>query len=145
MTFDRVHHVAYTVENLDEYVDMFEKLLGKEPSNVLTLEDADYKVAVFDLEGILIEVQTPLENPDPSSPGEEMKNFLDSWGDGLNHVAYEVQDIEKAKEEFEEMGFEMDEKGPEIAPSFPEFRIIDLKEESTKGIYFQLVDSKGKE
>lgn len=143
MKFERVHHVAYTVDDLDKYVEMFEELLGKETSNVLTLEDADYKVAVFDLEGILIEVQQPLDDPDPSSPGAEMKAFLDRRGSGLNHVAYEVEDLEMAAEEFEKLGIETDEEGPEIAPSFPEFRIVDLKEGTTGDIYFQLVDSKG--
>lgn len=144
MKFERVHHVAYTVDDLDKYIDMFEKLLGKGPSNILTLDDAHYKVAVFDLEGILIEVQQPLDDPDPSSPGAEMKAFLDRQGNGLNHVAYEVDDLERATEEFEKLGIESDPEGPEIAPSFPEYRIIDLKEETTGDIYFQLVDSKGK-
>lgn len=144
MKFERVHHVAYTVDDMDEYIDMFEKLLDKEPSNVLTIEDADYKVAVFDLEGILIEVQQPLDDPDPSSPGGEMKALLDRRGNSLNHVAYEVEDLERATKEFEKLGIETGQEGPVIAPSFPEYRIIDLKKKSTGDIYFQLVDSKGK-
>lgn len=144
MTFDRVHHIAYTVKDLDDYLPLFQNLLGQEPQNILSIEDAEYKVAVFDLGGILLEVQQPLDDPTEGSPGFEMKEFLNRQGDGLNHVAYEVEDLDEIMGELEKLDIEADPEGPVIAPSFPEYRILDLKEKSTKGIYFQLVDSKGK-
>lgn len=136
--FDRVHHVAYTVRDLGEYREFFGETLEMEEEAVREMPDAGYRAAVFRVGETLIEVQEPIDN-------EGMEAFLDEHGSGLNHVAYEVPDMDAAVERLGEKGIvpDPDWHGGEAieAPTFPGCLLLDMDEDSSEGIYIQLVET----
>jgi len=137
--FDRVHHVAYTVRDLEEYREFFGETLEMTEEAVREMPEAGYNAAVFRVGETLIEVQEPTDN-------EGMEAFLDEHGNGLNHVAYEVPDMDAAVETLGEKGIvpdsEWGEGGEPIeAPTFPGCLLLDMDEESADGIYLQLVET----
>ena len=131
---DKVHHIAYTVDDIDAYRSFFADTLEMEEVDYRVMPEDEYKAAVYDIGGVYIEVQEPLGH-------EEMEKFLDEQGNGLNHVAYEVDDIESSLETLEnDKGIIRDWDEPVIAPTFPDCKLIDMDEQTSEGIYLQLVE-----
>ncbi|RBI60323.1 hypothetical protein DMJ13_18510 [halophilic archaeon] len=131
--FDKVHHIAYTVDNLDAYKTLFGDTLSMGAVTTREMPDAGYKAAVYRVGETYIEVQEPIDH-------EEMETFLAEQGNGLNHVAYEVDDIDEAVATCERRGIEAAWDEPIVAPTFPDCRLIDMETETTDGIYLQLVE-----
>lgn len=132
--FENVHHVAYTVDSLDSYRSFFGDILEMDEVDYREMPEDGYKAAVYDVGGVYIEVQEPLGN-------EEMEEFLEEQGSGLNHVAYEVDDMDTALENLEEeKGIERDWDEPIVAPTFPDCELIDMEPDTSRGIYLQLVE-----
>lgn len=131
--FENVHHVAYTVDDLDRYEELFGETLIMESVAIREMPDAGYKATVYRVGETYIEVQEPIDH-------EEMEAFLAERGNGLNHVAYEVDDIEEAVAECEDRGIEAAWDEPIVAPTFPDCQLIDMDAETADGIYLQLVE-----
>lgn len=143
--FEQVHHVAYTVDDLDSYQTFFGDVLEMEQVDYREMPEDGYKAAVYDVGGVYIEVQEPLDSEEMEGLGkdinEEMDEFLEEQGSGLNHVAYEVEDIDDALETLEEeKGIEREWDEPVVAPTFPDCKLIDMDSETSQGIYLQLVE-----
>ncbi len=97
-----LHHVGLVVRDLDKVAKRYE-LLGIGPWKASGVEVADrkykgktvtnikLKLRMADVRPLRIELIQPLEGSSPWS------DFLDEHGEGIMHVAYLVQDIEKAK------------------------------------------------
>ena len=104
----RVHHIGIAVKNLEESVALFEDLLGVKPH----LEEAPcQKVneAVFEVgDGMEIDLL------EPTGPESAVAKFLESRGEGLHHIALEVDDINNELKNMEKKGFRLiDEEGRE--------------------------------
>ena len=104
----RVHHIGIAVKNLEESVALFENLLGVKPH----LEEAPcQKVneAVFVVgDGMEIDLL------EPTGPDSAVAKFLESRGEGLHHIALEVDDINHELKAMEKKGFRLiDEDGRE--------------------------------
>ncbi len=143
--FDQVHHVAYTVDDLDSYETFFGDVLEMEQVDYREMPDDGYKAAVYDVGGVYIEVQEPLSPEETGGQStdiyEEMMTFLEEQGSGLNHVAYEVDDIDEALETLEEeKGIDREWDEPIVAPTFPDCKLIDMDADTSRGIYLQLVE-----
>lgn len=130
--FNKIHHVAYTVNDLGRYEKLFGETLMMELETTREMPNAGYKATVYRVGEIYIEVQEPMDH-------EEMEAFLDR-GNGLNHVAYEVDDLGEAVAKCEERGIEAAWDEPVVAPTFPDCRLIDMDTETADGIYLQLVE-----
>jgi methylmalonyl-CoA/ethylmalonyl-CoA epimerase len=131
--FDKIHHVAYTVNDLGRYETLFGETLMMEMVATREMPDAGYKATVYRVGETYIEVQEPMDH-------EEMEAFLAEWGNGLNHVAYEVDNLDEAIAQCEERGIEIAWDKPIVAPTFPDCRLIDMDAETADGIYLQLVE-----
>lgn len=142
--FEKVHHVAYTVDDIDSYQPFFGDVLEMEKVDYREMPEDGYKAAVFQVGETYIEVQEPMGLDDPESATElalEMQEFLEEQGNGLNHVAYEVEDMDEVLEKLEEeKGIERDWDEPIVAPTFPDCKLLDMDIETSRGIFLQIVD-----
>ncbi len=101
-----IHHIAYITEDLDRMAGYFEKILGFEFVKKLFYEPWKLDIVLFKSGDQYIEVIKPLE------PGSPPYNFLKKKGEGLYHVAYLSDDIEKDMEEFKKKGVKFLEDKP---------------------------------
>jgi methylmalonyl-CoA/ethylmalonyl-CoA epimerase len=102
----RVHHIGIAVKNLKKSVAIFEKLLGIKAH----IEDApSQKVseAVFKLSD-----ETEIALFEPIGPDSFVAKLLEKRGEGLHHIALEVDDINAELKKMEKKGFRLiDERG----------------------------------
>lgn len=99
----RLRHVGYFVEDMDESLNMFKRLfdLGDEDIRVMTAEETG-GTGVFgfvSLGGVELELIQLIS--------EDIKAMTDDPSPGINHVAFQVDDIEAVVADMEKKGFHL--------------------------------------
>ena len=129
----KVHHIGIAVKDLKESVALFEKLLGVKahitevPSQKVT--EAGFKVG-DDVEIDLLEAM---------GPDSAVGKFLESRGEGLHHIALEVDDVDAELKTMEEKGVRLiDKEGREGVAG----QIGFLHPKSVNGVLVELVQVK---
>jgi methylmalonyl-CoA/ethylmalonyl-CoA epimerase len=97
----RIEHVGLAVADLDAALAHFEEVWGLEPSGRERVEDEGVDEATLGLGGASLQLISPLD--DASS----VARFLRRRGEGLHHIAYEVDDIAAALRSLEDRGVEL--------------------------------------
>ena len=125
----RVDHVAIAVKNLDEALKTFENLLGHKAAQVKEVPDQKIKAAMIHVGDVEIELIQPTD------PGTGVAKFLESKGEGVHHICFEVDDVDKELQAMAAKGVEtIDKKGrPGLAG-----KIGFLHPKSTKGVLIEL-------
>jgi len=131
----KVHHIGIAVNNLKESAALFERLLGIKAH----IEEAPCQrvtEAVFKLgEGVEIDLLEPM------GPDSAVAKFLEKRGEGLHHIALEVDDIDADLQEMESKGVQLiDKEGREGVAG----KIAFLHPKSVNGVLVELVQP-GKE
>lgn len=105
--FERIHHVAFIIEELDGWITPFERIFD---DDVLTVERLsgtfDLEVAFFEVDGTLVELITPAEGDEWAS------SHLANHGEGFFHIAFEVDDIAEAMHRLKAEGYAFDDDAP---------------------------------
>lgn len=105
----RVHHIAIAVNNLKESVARFERLLGIKPAAIEDAPGQKVTEAIFKVgEGVQIDLV------EPTGPDSAVAKFLERRGEGLHHIAFEVDDVDAELKAMMDKGFELiDREGRE--------------------------------
>lgn len=109
----KLHHVGLPVADLDQAADFFHSLgIGEVSDEFIFDSDSKEDHEVFGkptrmncrvrfvkIGGIPVELIQPLE-------GESVhKDFLEEHGDGINHIAFVVDDLDEERKILEEQGY----------------------------------------
>jgi methylmalonyl-CoA/ethylmalonyl-CoA epimerase len=84
----RIDHVAIAVNNVEEAVKTFEKVLKIDKKQIMTVENEKVKMAMLQLEDTRIEIMEPISDDSP------IKKFLAEKGEGIHHISISADDIE---------------------------------------------------
>lgn len=104
--FEKVHHIGIAVKELEESIEVFEKLLGSTVIEREVVEHQNVRLAMLGVGENKIEL---LEATNPDSP---IAKFIDKKGPGIHHICFEVEDIVKELERLREHGFELIDQKP---------------------------------
>jgi len=94
-----VDHIGIAVKELAISVPLFEKLLNSQCYKVETVESEKVRTAFLQRGETKIEL---LEGLDPEGV---IASFISRRGEGLHHIAFEVDDIEAEMERLKQEGF----------------------------------------
>jgi methylmalonyl-CoA/ethylmalonyl-CoA epimerase len=96
----KIEHLGIAVRDLEKAVALYSGVLGLPVVDRETLEDMKLKVVKVRSGESVLELLEPL-------PGETViSKFLDSHGEGIHHVCFEVDDLVKATAEIQARGYE---------------------------------------
>lgn len=95
----KVEHIGIAVKKLDTSVPLFEKLLNTHCYKTETVESERVNTAFFRTGETKIEL---LESMDPEGV---IAHFIEKKGEGLHHIAFEVEDIEAEMERLKKENF----------------------------------------
>ena len=95
----KVEHIGIAVTTLAESVPLFEKLLNSQCYKTEIVESEKVNTAFFKTKDTKIEL---LESIDENSV---VSKFIDKKGEGLHHIAFEVENIETEMERLKNEGF----------------------------------------
>jgi methylmalonyl-CoA epimerase len=90
----KIDHIGILVENIQSGIESFEKILGLKLERLEELKIKDYisKIAFFSLGGVHLEI---------IQSGQKegmMADFLQRFGEGIHHIAFEVESLEEVVE-----------------------------------------------
>jgi methylmalonyl-CoA/ethylmalonyl-CoA epimerase len=95
----KVEHIGIAVNNLEISVPLFEKLLNTICYKKETVESESVNTAFFQKGETKIEL---LEATKEESP---IAKFIDKKGEGIHHIAFDVEDIEVEMKRLKNEGF----------------------------------------
>ncbi len=104
----RVDHIAIAVKSLDDAVKVYSALFDKEPDHIEIVEEQKVKTAIYYLGDVRIELLEPTSEDSP------IAKFIEKRGEGLHHVAYKVDDLEKKLEDLKGKGFRLIDEKPRV-------------------------------
>lgn len=126
----KVDHVAIVVKNLDEALQLYDKLLGVKPSHVETVPEQGVKAALLPIaQGGEIELLEPL------SPDSGIGKFLATRGEGMHHICLETDNVEEEIKSMSAKGMEMIDKKPRKGLAG---MIAFMHPKSTRGVLVEL-------
>ena len=96
---NKIEHIGIAVINLDESSKIYEKLFGAPAYKEEEVASEGVKTAFFSCGPNKIEL---LEATNPESP---IAKFIAKKGEGIHHIAFEVDDILTEIERLKEEGF----------------------------------------
>ena len=102
MPVQLIDHIGIIVKDLEESVKKYEDLLGVKLDRIEDYGDGLLEIAFIPVGDTLIELIKPLK------PGSAAWDFLMEKGEGIEHIAFRVKDLEK---EWKQL---MDKKYPVI-------------------------------
>jgi methylmalonyl-CoA/ethylmalonyl-CoA epimerase len=94
-----IDHIGIAVDNLKEAVETYEKLLGRECYKREVVEDQKVETAFFETG------QSKVELLGATSSDSVIAKYVAKKGEGMHHVAFEVDDIHAELERLQEEGF----------------------------------------
>jgi len=100
----RVDHVGILVSNLDEAIKLYEDCLGVVVDKIETVSEQGVRAAILSFaEGAKLELLEPL-------PGSNLARVLEKRGEGLHHITFEVDDVDKELSRLSELVELIDKK-----------------------------------
>jgi methylmalonyl-CoA/ethylmalonyl-CoA epimerase len=101
-----IHHLGVAVDDLDEALSTYERLLGARLEQRETVEDQGVEAASVRVGESRVELLASLGEETP------VGKFLAKRGPGMHHVAYEVDDLSASLEELAGLGAELIDQQP---------------------------------
>jgi methylmalonyl-CoA epimerase len=102
----KIDHIGIAVEDLDEAVKLYERLLGLLVTHRERVADFEVDTATFEPEG------TSIELVQGTSEGSTVRKFVKTRGPGIHHIAFEVEDIEVALADLKAKGVRLIDERP---------------------------------
>ena len=126
----RIDHIGIAVANLDETLKVYTDILGLTLHGTETVADQKVRVAFLPVGDTEIEL---LESTEPDVP---IAKFIEAKGQGLQHIAFRVDDIEAALAELKAKGVRLIDEKPRYGAGGA--KIAFLHPKSTNGVLIEL-------
>lgn len=95
----KIEHIGIAVKELAISVPLFEKLLNSQCYKTETVESEKVNTAFFQ------KGETKIELLESSTPDGVIAKFIEKKGEGIHHIAFDVEDIYAEMERLKSEGF----------------------------------------
>ena len=136
MSVKKLEHIGIAVKDLAAAEALFTKLLGCEPYKRETVESEHVITSFFQVGDVKIELLAA------SNDQSTIANFIEKRGEGLHHLAFEVDDINSSLTEKSQEGFQLIHQEPKDGADNKQ--IAFLHPQSTGGVLTEFCQDKGK-
>jgi len=133
----RIDHIGIAVNSIEAVRDFYEKVLGLKITETEIVQDQKVKVAFLPIGDSEIEL---LESTDNEGP---IAKFIASRGEGIQHIALRVSDIEAKLDELKARGVRLIDQAPRKGAGGA--RIAFLHPKDTNGTLIELCERDGGE
>lgn len=128
-----IDHIGIAVKNLEEAAKLYEDILGLERTGIEEVEEQKVKVMFIPNGDCEFEL---LESTSDDGP---VAKFIEKNGEGVQHIAIKVEDIDVALAELKEKGVRLIDETPRYGAGNK--RIAFVHPKATKGILLELCQS----
>ncbi|WP_299435903.1 methylmalonyl-CoA epimerase [uncultured Aquimarina sp.] len=103
---NKIEHIGIAVKDIDQANTLYEQLLGIPPYKQEVVESESVITSFFRIGENKIELVASTKEDGP------IGKFISKKGEGIHHIAFDVDDIEKELERLEKEGFQLINKTP---------------------------------
>jgi methylmalonyl-CoA/ethylmalonyl-CoA epimerase len=126
----KMDHVAIAVNNLEESAKFYQEVLGLNLTGIEVVAAQKTKVGFLRIGDVNIELVQPAE---PDSP---LTKFLETKGQGIHHICFEVEDIEAEIKNYADKGATLIDQKPR--PGAHNTRVAFVHPKSSGGVLIEL-------
>jgi methylmalonyl-CoA/ethylmalonyl-CoA epimerase len=130
----KIEHIGIAVKSLKNSNELFKKLFG----------ESHYKIEAVESEGVSTSFfmlgETKIELLEATTNDSAISKFIDKKGEGIHHIAFEVDDINKEMNRLQTEGFELINKQPKNGADNKQ--ICFLHPKTTNGVLIELCQEK---
>jgi methylmalonyl-CoA/ethylmalonyl-CoA epimerase len=126
----KLDHIGIAVKNIDEAKKIYHDILGLPHVKNETVEEQKVTTGFFPVGDTEVEL---LESTAPDGP---VAKFIEKKGEGVQHIAFQVENIEEALEELKAKGIKLIDEQPRVGAGGK--KIAFLHPKSTYGVLVEL-------
>jgi len=130
----KLHHLGIAVRDLDATIALYRHTFGVSDWEQISLPHRHMAVAVCHVGNTLLEFITP------TSDQAAFATFLQERGDGMHHVAYQVENIEQALRQLEARGMRLIDR--HAKPGIHNTLVAFLHPKAAGGVLIELVEER---
>ena len=102
----KIEHIGIAVKDLKASNEIFKTLLGREHYKIEEVVSENVKTSFFQTG------ESKIELLEASNPNSAIAKFIEKRGEGIHHIAFEVEDIHAEMKRMEGEGFRLLNKAP---------------------------------
>lgn len=129
---EKIDHIGIAVKDLNKALKVFEEVFGLKSVGTETVPEQKVKVAFIPIGESEIEL---LESTEPDST---ISKFIEKKGEGIQHIALRVDNIEKALEDLKAREVRLIDDSPRYGAGGAKIAFIHPK--STNGVLVELCE-----
>ncbi|HHW55341.1 MAG: methylmalonyl-CoA epimerase [bacterium] len=130
MKISKVDHIGIAVKDLEEALKLYRDILQLEVTGVEEVPDQKVKVAFIPVGESKVELLEPTTDDSP------VAKFIAKRGEGIHHITFRVDNLEKALEEAKAAGIRLIDETPRLGAGGA--KIAFLHPKSTGGVLLEL-------
>lgn len=128
----KIEHIGIAVKNIEQSNELFKKLFGQSHYKIETVESEGVNTSFFMLG------ETKIELLEAKNETSAIAKFIEKKGEGIHHIAYEVDNIDAEMLRLKNEGFELIHQTPKDGADNK--RICFLHPKSTNGVLVELCE-----
>jgi methylmalonyl-CoA/ethylmalonyl-CoA epimerase len=132
MKIKHIDHIGIAVKSIDEGKKFYTDILGLAMVKTEVIEEQKVKTGFFPITDSELEL---LESTEPDGP---VAKYIESRGEGMQHIAFRVENIEEALRELKEKGVRLIDQEPRKGAGGARIAFIHPKE--THGVLVELCE-----
>ena len=133
-TARHMNHVCIAVSDIDDTLRFYRRTFGVGAAEVVELEDQGVRAALVRVGG------SQLEFIQPTDPSGGVARFIERRGEGVHHVAFEVEDLQGQLDRLAADGVQLIDTEPREGLSGS---IAFIHPRATRGVLIELVEQDG--
>ncbi|MGP4061786.1 methylmalonyl-CoA epimerase [Halobacillus sp. H74] len=126
----KVAHIGIAVESIEAVIPFYQNILGLELEAVEHVEAEQVRVAFLRIG------ETKFELLEPLSEESAIQSFLTKKGEGVHHIALEVDDIHTRLKQYKDQGIRMINEEPKLGARNSQIAFLHPK--AANGVLFEL-------
>ncbi|HOD31372.1 MAG: methylmalonyl-CoA epimerase [Smithellaceae bacterium] len=128
----KIDHIGIAVKSIDEAKNLYSGLLGLNHEGSETVAEQKVTTAFFPVG------DTEVELMESTSPDGPIAKYIEKKGEGIQHIAFRVENIEEALAELKAKGIQLIDEKPRRGASGA--KIAFLHPKSTFGVLVELCE-----
>jgi methylmalonyl-CoA/ethylmalonyl-CoA epimerase len=129
MQLNKIDHIGIAVKDIKTVSKFYKDVFGCQISEEMDVPERKLRIAFTEITGVKLEF---LMSTDKESA---IAKFIDKKGEGIHHICFEVDDVERAVSELKEKSVELVDK-PRMGAEGK--KIVFLQPKNTFGVLIEL-------
>jgi methylmalonyl-CoA epimerase len=130
MRLNKIDHIGIAVKDIKEVSKFYKDAFDCQTSEEMEVPEKKLRIAFVDISGVKLEFLIPTDKEGT------VAKFIEKRGEGIHHICFEVNDIEKTVSDLRNKGVELVDEKPRSGVEGK--KIVFLQPKSAYGVLIEL-------